>query len=213
MKRSRFFTILFLALLVAGVGLAWLIYQQLEASAPPDDKTAGRVKPLEIADLPPLPEFAMAPLIEFSEVIDRPAFSQSRRPPADADVPASEIVANSLELVLKGVIYSDGESVALFMPKAGGDVLRLAEGGSYQGWDLVQVSPSEVLFRRGEKEASLELDFETAPSYVPPRRTRARDRIQEEDNNRTERRRQRVRDAVDRARNEEDDDGQQDPEG
>jgi len=220
MRRSRLFTALFLGLLVAGVALGWLIYQQLEASAPPDDRTAAHVKALEVPPLPALPEYVMAPLIEYSEVIDRPAFSQSRRPPAEAAGPAATVVANSLELVLKGVIYSDGERVALFTPKAGGDVLRLAEGGSYQGWDLVKVSPAEVLFRRGEREESLELAFETAPSYVPRRSARDRDRTRDTaaEDNRNRRRQQRARDVLDgerpgRAVGDDDGDGEDDGNG
>lgn len=207
MRRSRFFTALFLSLLVAGVALGWLIYQQLEASLPPEDKQPARVAALEVPPLPPLSEFAMSPLIEYSGVTDRPAFSQSRRPPAEAAAVAIDAVAASLELVLKGVISSDGESIALFMPTAGGDVLRLAEGGSYQGWDLVKVEPNEVLFRRGEKEASLALLFETAPSFVPERnnaRQKARDRAK--NNNHKRRRKQRGRDVLDRELGEDDED-------
>ncbi|HMB77187.1 MAG TPA: type II secretion system protein N [Kiloniellaceae bacterium] len=205
MRRSRLFTLLFLGLLVAGVGLGWLIYQQLEASLPPEDKAPARVKAAEIPPLPPLPEFTMAPLIEFAEVTDRPAFSQTRRPPAEAAAPAAEVVASSLELVLKGVIFSEGQSVALFAPKAGGEVLRLAEGGSYQGWDLVEVSPSEVLFRRGEREETLELAFETAPSYVPRRDSRQRVRDRRDTSNRSSRRDQRAQDAFDRDNGDEED--------
>ena len=173
MRRSRLFTALFLFLVLSGLGLAWLIYQQLEASAPPNRARADPAEAPEIAPLPPLPEFSMAPLISFAAIVDRPVFVQSRRPPEEEAAVATPKVTSKLELTLKGVVYSEGERTALLLPKAGGDILRLAEGSSYQGWELVEVAPSEVLFRRGEREESLALVFDTPPSVVPKK---ARDR-------------------------------------
>ena len=190
MRRSKLFTVLFLALVLSGLGLAWVIYQQLEASAPPSREIAAETEAPEIPPLPPLPEFAMAPLLEFSAVVDRPVFSQSRRPPAVEKTVAAPTVASSIELTLKGVIYSEGERIALFLPTAGGEVLRLSEGSSYQGWDLVEVAPSEVLFKRGEREESLELVFDTPPSVVPKRESRDRRRQRAENNNRSRSRRE-----------------------
>jgi hypothetical protein len=126
----------------------------------------------------------MAPLITFSAVLDRPVFSRSRRPPAVEVAAISLKISNVLDLTLKGVIYSEGERIALFAPKDSKDVLRLAEGSSYQGWELFLVEPSRVRFRRGDREEALALAFDTPPSVVPkPQRDRRRARG--ENNNRT----------------------------
>jgi hypothetical protein len=159
-----------------------VIYQQLEASAPPNRPAAEVAEVPEIPELPPLPEFSMAPLISFSAVIDRPIFSRSRRAPEEAVVLAPT-VSNTLNLTLKGVIYSEGERIALFAPKESKEVLRLTEGGSYQGWELFVVEPSRVRFRRGEREETLALVFDTPPSVVP-RRQKDRRRAKAENNNR-----------------------------
>ena len=184
MGRSRIFTAIFLFLVLSGIGLAWVIYQQLEASAPPNRPAVETAAGLGVPELPPLPEFSMAPLITFSAVLDRPVFSRSRRPPAVDVAVDSPKVSNVLDLTLKGVIYSEGERIALFAPKGSKDVLRLVEGSSYQGWELFVVEPSRVRFRRGDREEALALVFDTPPSVVPkPQRNRRRARG--ENNNRT----------------------------
>ena len=184
MGRSRIFTAIFLFLVLSGIGLAWVIYQQLEASAPPNRPAVEAAAVLGVPELPPLPEFSMAPLITFSAVLDRPVFSRSRRPPAVDVAVVSSKVSNVLDLTLKGVIYSEGERIALFAPKDSKDVLRLVEGSSYQGWELFKVEPSRVHFRRGDREEALALVFDTPPSVVPkPQRDRRRARG--ENNNRT----------------------------
>lgn len=184
MGRSRIFTAIFLFLVLSGIGLAWVIYQQLEASAPPNRPAVETAAVLGVPELPPLPEFSMAPLITFSAVLDRPVFSRSRRPPAEELAVISPKVSDVLDLTLKGVIYSEGERIALFAPKEGKNVLRLTEGSSYQGWELFVVEPSRVRFRRGDREEALALAFDTPPSVVPkPQRDRRRARG--ENNNRT----------------------------
>ena len=183
MGRSRIFTAIFLFLVLSGIGLAWVIYQQLEASAPPNRPAVETADVLGVPDLPPLSEFSMAPLITFSAVLDRPVFSRSRRAPVEEMAVDSPIVSNVLELTLKGVIYSEGERIALFAPKESKEVLRLTEGGSYQGWELFVVEPSRVRFRRGEREETLALVFDTPPSVVP-RRQKDRRRAKAENNNR-----------------------------
>lgn len=184
MGRSRIFTAIFLFLVLSGIGLAWVIYQQLEASAPPNRPAVETAAVLGVPELPPLPEFSMAPLITFSAVLDRPVFSRSRRPPAEEVAAISPKISNVLDLTLKGVIYSEGERIALFAPKGSKDVLRLTEGSSYQGWELFVVEPSRVRFRRGDREEALALVFDTPPSVVPkPQRDRRRARG--ENNNRT----------------------------
>ena len=184
MGRSRIFTAIFLFLVLSGIGLAWVIYQQLEASAPPNRPAVETADVLGVPDLPPLSEFSMAPLITFSAVLDRPVFSRSRRPPAVDVAVVSSKVSNVLDLTLKGIIYSEGERIALFAPKDSKDVLRLTEGSSYQGWELFVVEPSRVRFRRGDREEALALVFDTPPSVVPkPQRDRRRARG--ENNNRT----------------------------
>jgi hypothetical protein len=184
MGRTRIFTAIFLFLVLSGIGLAWVIYQQLEASALPNRPAVETAAVLGVPELPPLPEFSMAPLITFSAVLDRPVFSRSRRAPVEEVAVDSPIVSNVLELTLKGVIYSEGDRIALFAPKGSKDVLRLAEGSSYQGWELFVVEPSRVRFRRGDREEALALAFDTPPSVVP-RQQKDRRRARGENNNRT----------------------------
>ena len=90
-----------LGLLVLCLALVWVIFQQL-AAAPNDEPVAadGSVIASIVPDLPPEPQFEMAPLEDFQAVLQRPLFSPTRRAPA-ATQSASVAVSENVSLVLK----------------------------------------------------------------------------------------------------------------
>ncbi|MEM7169163.1 MAG: hypothetical protein AAF530_03285 [Pseudomonadota bacterium] len=162
-----------LPLLLAAVCglLGWFVWAQLGESEPGRSGSAEAksvVAAAEVPDLPPPPDYQMPPLEEFSIVIERPIFSQSRRPTeVVAEKATREVVREKLKFTLKGIIITDGERRALLSPEDGGKDITLVEGDEIKGWTLGTVESSQVIFRRGAKETVLSLTFDAAPAFNP----------------------------------------------
>jgi general secretion pathway protein N len=93
----------------------------------------------------------------YSATRERPLFSPTRRPPARAvapptDVTAAPVVAPPPQLVLSGVLLKTGEGIALLRKvtelKAG--PYRL--GQSIDGWRLAAIESRRVLISRDGRE-------------------------------------------------------------
>lgn len=142
------------------------------------------VEPPEVESLPPaeplsppepMPEFALPPVSEFEEVVERPIFSPTRRPPAEGTAPVGA-PAPELELELIGVVLSQSEQTAIVMPTATQEALRLALGDAYQGWTLVRIEADRATFTRGDQEETLLLSYDRPPPTPSPRERRDRSR-------------------------------------
>lgn len=159
------------ALLIAvGAGLAWIIYQEVQA---PSDavvaKAPATARQQPAVSLPSQPTFSLPPIRTFDAILKRPIFSPTRRATATAAI----IVSQELGLILTGVSITTTEKFALLAAQEGGQSLRLREGEDYRGWTLARVDPHMVVFRREEQEEQLELIYDKPPqTQVKSRRNR-----------------------------------------
>ncbi len=162
------------ALLLACIGLVWVVYHEMAANSRPRAIVAS-AGGSSVAALPAAVGFAMAPLGEFVATVERPLFSASRRPPDAAPAAAAVAVpVERLELVLKGVIVSSGGQIAILSDKASGATVTLGQGKRYRGWTLAEILPERVVFRRAGQEQRFTLDYQVAPKLKPPTRKRRR---------------------------------------
>ena len=160
-----------MALLLACIGLLWVVYQEIAANSRPR-AIAAADGGSSVAALPAAAAFAMAPLGDFETTVERPLFSARRRPPDAA--PAVAVTVEQLELVLKGVIVSSGGQIAILSDTASGATVTLGQGKQYRGWTLAQILPERVVFRRAGQERQFALDYQAAPKLKPPTRKRRR---------------------------------------
>ncbi len=162
-------------LLGACLALATFVYAQLQMAAPgpPPAPAGGETPPL--AALPAQLSYAMAPLEDFSTILERPLFSPTRRPPAAGTV-AAVASEPELQLTLVGVIISSEEQIAIFRLQDASRFLRLNVGDSFQGWILDAIEPSRVTFSRGEVEEHIELTYDVPPPVQKPKRRKRRER-------------------------------------
>ena len=66
--------------------LAAFVYGQLQMEMPgPAPAVSAETPPLPV--LPAQPNYTMAPVEDFSAILERPLFSPTRRPPAEGEVP------------------------------------------------------------------------------------------------------------------------------
>ncbi len=137
---------------------------------------AGRV-PARLA-VPTLTEetFALPPLEEFSEVVERPLFSTDRRPfeppPPKAaaeqsrKTPRAPVPPPQLSLV--GVVITPQHRSALLWDEKQSTFVRAKPGMEVSGWELANVAADGVILRKGETKHSIELkvDKTSKPRYA-----------------------------------------------
>jgi general secretion pathway protein N len=120
----------------------------ISAPAQPDGDAGGTPElEIELAIDPP-------PIDQFSEILDRPLFASSRRPP---DRPAAAIEpAQPLTVVITGILITPAHRMALISPDKGQKARRIREGDTVQGWTVVSIEPRRVTFQRAGAERSLQ---------------------------------------------------------
>ncbi len=157
--------------------LAAVVYVQTGTEAPgPAPSGGGETPPL--AALPAQPYYAMAPLEDFSGILERPLFSPTRRPP-EQGVAAAAAPNSKLQITLVGVIISSEEQIAIVRLKDASSFARLSVGDSFQGWVLDSIEPSRITFLRGDVEEHIQLTYDVPPPVQKPERRRRRKRNQQ----------------------------------
>jgi general secretion pathway protein N len=103
--------------------------------------------------------FELPPLTEYSEIVERPLFSDSRRPaPDEPEVIAEpEPEVEEQELTLIGVMVTPNLQMALVEADEQGEVARLKIGETTNGWTLESVESNKVVLRKGESVRELPL--------------------------------------------------------
>ena len=160
--------------------LAALVYVQAQREAPGPAPSGGGAPP-PLAALPAQPSYAMAPVEDFSTILDRPLFSPTRRPPAQGVVSAAA-PEPELQVTLVGVIISSEEQIAIVRLKDADRFARLSVGDSFQGWILDSIEPSRVTFRRGDVEEHIELTYDVPPPVQKRKRRKRRQRNERNQN-------------------------------
>lgn len=123
---------------------------------------------------PALGAFDAPPLAAFSAVTERPLFTPTRRPfqadPRPAAAPPAAAPPEGpapIEFSLVGVALSEGERVALVRRQEDGEVFRVTEGGEVLGWVAASIGRERAIFRRGDREERLELEFGASSPAFP----------------------------------------------
>ncbi len=161
--------------LTAGPGRGvWSIYGQLRPTQAPDARTVATIPNLvPLPPTPPAPEFGLPAIEAFTSVLARPMFSTSRRPPVE-EVVVAVAPDPTLDLTLRGIILSGTERIALIVPAARAEVVRIKENERFEGWTLVAVEADYVVFRLGIEELTFELSYDEPIPDPPPARPRRR---------------------------------------
>lgn len=104
-----------------------------------------------------------------ASIAERPLFSEARRPMENKTQTAIEAgaTASLADFALTGTVLSgtDGQRFVTLRPADGSKDVSVAEGGAIQGWTVIGIEAGRAVFRRGDIETTLVLQF-TAP--IPP---------------------------------------------
>lgn len=158
------------------VGLSYLIFRQAEGGLPlPDLSLAARPTLTVAAGSAPRDPPRLEPLDAFSEVVERPVFFRTRRPPdPEADPPPQAEAASKADFVLSGLIISGKDRLALLRPVRSATVERVHEGEEIDGWLVQAVHADRVVLKRGETVQEILLEDKPPPPKPKPRRRRTR---------------------------------------
>ena len=93
----------------------------------------------------------LATLGHYDEIVERPLFSPSRRPPpvhknVATEKPSAPVITVSKNLVLLGIVLTADKREAIFQDKKTGSIMRTIEGGTVAGWVLKELHPDRVQF-------------------------------------------------------------------
>jgi hypothetical protein len=149
-----------LALVVVCVALSLLVAIELlfptriEELDPVSDGRAVAIAPTFSAAvyLPPK-------MNDLTDMLDRPLFFTDRRfPPAPESAATPVVTPKPLRLLLEGVAITADSRVAVLRDLNNNQLLRLAEGMTYEGWTLDALTASGAIFRRGGQLTHLALE-------------------------------------------------------
>ena len=142
-------------LLVCGV-LAAAAWWQWRALQNPETASATTAKPgVESLVELPRPDTVPPPPDAFREMVDRPLFTQTRRPPEKQQVEAAQAPkppAKMPDWKLVGTVVTEAKSHALFWDQKGRRFVRVAPGDTVEGWEVAQIEKHQVLVKQKEKQ-------------------------------------------------------------
>ncbi len=171
---SRIAACILLALCVA---LSGLLYRQI-AKPPAATRTTAATGAAPAAETPagldrgaePFPVFDPLMEAELSELVDRPLFVETRRPPSrDAEHMGAENVEMPV-FVLRGVVLADRRRSALLQREDETALIHVVEGEELSGWKVSEVRRDMVVFTQDKDRVEIFL-AELAPKGERNRRS------------------------------------------
>jgi general secretion pathway protein N len=158
-----------LLLLALCLGLGGVIYVELDqpsidaiakaAVAPPRDAVPAARD---------APGFTMPPIRAYTEVLERPLFSETRRPSVDSPVAPADPRSSAFTLV--GTIITAHEKHALVEHGQPPRLERVAEGQDIEGWSVESIRPDRVILTRADARLEVKVKDEPGPPNGQQRR-------------------------------------------
>jgi len=149
-----------LGLIAIALALALLIEASLVSSMPYARSAENALPPP--AAVSPVPQSVsppMPPLAAYREIMQRPLFSDTRRP-VEVSTPMTRAPAlqdPATKWTLTGIVASAGESRAVVTGIKDKTTRRLAQGEMLDGWRLAEIEAYRLRFESADGEAFLEL--------------------------------------------------------
>ncbi|MGH8644597.1 MAG: hypothetical protein ACREX4_09125, partial [Gammaproteobacteria bacterium] len=144
----------FAALLAAVIGLEVFLGRD---DRPLETAKAGSAEPpLKAVDR----SIEFPPVDRYSEFVERPLFSNTRRAFKPSDTPldrSGAITAFNIDLELSGITLSGTHKLALIKTKRDNAQHRIGQGEEFRGWTLEEVLGDKVVMQNGAQTQELAL--------------------------------------------------------
>ncbi len=155
-----------LIFLLAGcVTLAGVLAAELTGTPAAETEAGAAAGTLRVTAQPStaLPEPGPRPEAMVAEILARPLFSSTRRPPPHSDGPAADSGLSDTRLT--GIVTAPGHRLAIFVPN-GAKALIVSEGDTVSGWRVENITPREVSLSGPEGTKTLQPKID--PNLLPP---------------------------------------------
>ncbi len=162
--------LLFLLCCGIGAGLYHVVVNDpFTVKADLDPATVGKTTPVNIR----VAGFNLPPRTNFSDIVVRPLFNETRRPPApvvkEAPAPAPK-QQTPITFEITGILISPTERIAIVRDNRA-SVVRAHEGQEINGWIVEAIKVDRVVFRQGDRQEELKLrDKNQKPGKTPLQR-------------------------------------------
>jgi len=124
-------------------------------------------------------QFIVGPITQYQETVQRPLFSNTRRPPPPPRVKPEEPeempepeLEDEREHILIGVMLTSDATTALIKDDRN-KVSRVRLGDKIDGWELAQVNPESVVLNKGSRTKELLLLRNQQPQIAGSRQQQA----------------------------------------
>jgi type II secretory pathway component PulC len=119
----------------------------------------------------PARSFALPPLPELRATRERPLFSPSRRPEAEAapapDAGPVEESPDSLPFELTGVVMGTDVAIAILRNRDTQETVQLRRGETLEAWSIEEIAARHVVLRQEDRQVRLELFPAKAEGAAP----------------------------------------------
>ena len=162
MKRPSRHQLLPALLLSLCLGFAGVIYVELDQPSIDSIAKAAPAPPRDtVAAASDAPGFTMPPVRAYTEVLERPLFSETRRPSVDS--PTAPVDPRSSAFNLVGTIISAHERRALIEHGQPPHLERLSEGQDIDGWSVESIRSDRVILTRADARLEVKVKDEPGP--------------------------------------------------
>jgi hypothetical protein len=142
------------------LALAATIMVELRGNAvtPPQETTTSPAAPTQTV-------IKSLPLASYAAVVQRPLFSDTRRPaPVETSAVRADAAVELRHLVLTGVLLvGPHDQLAILLDRSRGEQIRILKGGEITGWSLAEVRADGVTLRKGVVTYEMPLHEEKPP--------------------------------------------------
>jgi hypothetical protein len=115
------------------------------------------------------------PVASLASTRERPLFSPSRRPPAQAIAAppppkpraAPPVVPEQLQLTLVGTVVGGNDHIGVFLDSATRNIVRLQVGQGVAGWTLRDIQARTATFKKDQRQTMLELPSRNGQQEPP----------------------------------------------
>jgi hypothetical protein len=154
------------ALVLGSAALASAIYWELNADYAPRERKAQGILTTALPKVSSLPEesFSLPPLVNYTEIVERPLFNETRRPfepevtlPDSAKSARPVKVLRKLDWALVGVVLTPQRRSALLWSRVNNKFMRVQQGAEFEGWKLEEVLSNKVIIVNGKQRRALDL--------------------------------------------------------
>ncbi len=169
MLNSKFTTLLLVIICILQTLVFFYLLKKPQTIS--DSNSIENINDLKLEQTPPGQTKDLADISEFDEIIQRPLFSNSRKPEEEKveKIIKSEIKIKPVrkpEFMLTGIVLTNEEELALIKSRRNSQINRLRLDEVIEGWKLIEIDPEMVILSSGDQKITLEIERKATPGLI-----------------------------------------------